>query len=249
MLEIDKLSVEIGGKPIVKKISFTVPRGTITSIIGESGSGKSMTAAAILGILPAGGKATGKIVFNGRNILDYSMKEITNMRKTQIFTIFQDAANSFNPSVKMKKQLYEFAGRRMGDTVPRFHMKMEKILTNISLSPEVMEQYPFQLSGGMLQRCMIACAFYVEPKLLIADEPTSAIDMLLQKEFIGLLKRLNKEKETTVLLVTHDLEIVAEAACHMVVMHKGEVVETGKAVALFASPKHPYTKRLLQTRF
>ena len=249
MLEIDRLSIEISGKPIVKQISFAVPSGTITSIIGESGSGKSMTAAAILGILPAGGKATGQIKFNGGNILDYSMKEMANMRKTKIFTIFQDAANSFNPSVRMKKQLYEFAGRRMGDSVPHFRLRMEKILAGIGLSPEVMNQYPFQLSGGMLQRCMIACAFYVEPKLLIADEPTSAIDMLLQKEFIGLLKRLNEEKKTTVLLITHDLDIAAEAAQNVVVMHKGEVVETGKAAALFESPEHPYTKRLLQTRF
>src|SRR5690606_23841813 len=125
----------------------------------ESGSGKSITAAAILGVLPDGGKTTGQIRFNGENVLDYSMKEMADMRKTQIFTILQDTANSFNPSVKMKKQLYEFAGRRMGDSVSRFRLKMENILADISLSPEVMDQYPFQLSGGMLQRCMIACAF------------------------------------------------------------------------------------------
>lgn len=249
MLEIDKLSVEIEGKSIVQEISFVVPNGVITSMIGESGSGKSMTAAAILGLLPCGGKTGGQIRINDENMLDYPAKKMADIRKTQIFTILQDTTNSFNPSIKMKKQLYELAGRRMGDSVPDFRLKIDKILADISLSQEVMDQYPFQLSGGMLQRCMIACAFYVEPKLLIADEPTSAIDMLLQKEFIGYLKRLNEEKETTVLLITHDLDIAAEAAQHIVVLYKGEVVETGETAALFESPRHPYTNKLLQTRF
>lgn len=131
----------------------------------------------------------------------------------------------------------------------QFLGKIGTILDSLGLSVEIMEQYPFELSGGMLQRCMIACALYVEPTLLIADEPTSALDMMLQKEFIGLLKRLNEEQGTTILLVTHDLDIVAEVAHEMIVMRQGEVVETGTVKTVFERPQHPYTKRLLESRF
>ncbi|MER2088710.1 MAG: ABC transporter ATP-binding protein [Sporosarcina sp.] len=249
MLKVDHLSIEIGGKQIVDKSSFFVPRGKITSIIGESGSGKSMTVSALLGILPSGAIATGKAVINGKNLITVSDKEMEEIRKTHLFTIFQDAANSFNPSVKMRHQLYEFSGRRTGDSSQQFQMKMKAILDELGLSAEIVEQYPFELSGGMLQRCMIACALYVEPDLLIADEPTSALDMVLQQEFIGLLKRLNEKQGTTILLITHDLDIVAEAAHEMIVMRQGKVVETGNVMKVFERPEHPYTRRLLDSRF
>lgn len=249
MLKVNELSIEINGKVIVDASSFIVPRGRITSIIGESGSGKSMTVSALLDILPAGSKATGQALFGNENLLDMSNKEMTTIRGSQIFTIFQDAANSFNPTVKMGKQLYEFSGRRIQDNVAEFQVKMDDILNELGLSKVIMEQYPFELSGGMLQRCMIACALYVEPILLIADEPTSALDTILQKEFIELLKELNKKHGTTMLLITHDLDIVAEVADEMVVMHKGKVVETGNVTKVFGRPENEYTKRLLESRF
>jgi ABC-type dipeptide/oligopeptide/nickel transport system ATPase component len=249
MLSVNQLSIEIDGKSIVQNSSFLVPRGKITSIIGESGSGKSMTVSALLGLLPPGAKATGQAVFNEKNLITVLNKEMDVIRKAHIFTIFQDAANSFNPSVKMRNQLYEFSGRRTGDSFEGFRVKMCNILNDLGLSLEVLEQYPFELSGGMLQRCMIACALYVEPDLLIADEPTSALDMVLQQEFIGLLKRLNEEQGTTILLITHDLDVVADVAHEMIVMRHGEVVETGDVGAVFERPEHPYTKRLLESRF
>ncbi|QUW20835.1 ABC transporter ATP-binding protein [Sporosarcina sp. Marseille-Q4063] len=249
MLKVNQLSIEINEKRIVDSSSFFVPRGRITSIIGESGSGKSMTVSALLDILPAGSNATGQALFANKNLLTLSDKEMSTIRGSQIFTIFQDAANSFNPSVKMGKQLYEFTGRRIQDGVTEFQAKMDDILNDLGLSKEIMEQYPFELSGGMLQRCMIACALYVEPELLIADEPTSALDTILQKEFIDLLKELNEKQGTTILLITHDLDIAAEVADEMVVMHKGKVVETGTVTELFERPKNAYTKRLLESRF
>ena len=249
MLEVLELSIEADNKSIVEQSSFSLPLGKITSIIGESGSGKSMTVAALLDILPPDGKVTGQALLNGVNLLDYSNKEIMAVRKSHIFTIFQDSANSFNPSVKMKRQLFELSGRKMNDTVSQFQTKMGSILTNLGLATAIMEQYPFELSGGMLQRCMIACAFYVKPNLLIADEPTSAIDVLLQKEFIELMRRLNVEHGTTILLITHDLDVVAEAAEEMVVMQNGKVVESGKVETLLERPQHSYTKRLLNSRF
>lgn len=249
MLSVTQLSIVIGQKKIVRNSSFSVPLGKITSIIGESGSGKSMTVSALLGILPSGAKATGQVTFNGKNLITVSDKEMTDIRKAHIFTIFQDAANSFNLSLKMQCQLYEFSGRRIGDSIQQFRLKMALILDELGLSAEILEQYPFELSGGMLQRCMIACALYVEPDLLIADEPTSALDMVLQQEFIGLLKRLNEERGTTILLITHDLDVVAEAAHEMVVMQQGEVVEMGNVETVFEQPEHLYTKRLLESRF
>lgn len=249
MIEVRDLSIKIQNQHITKHVDFTIRRGKITSLIGESGSGKSMTVSALLGLLPIDAKVSGYVMYEGRNILDASVQEMASLRRQDIFTIFQDASNSFNPSVKLGRQLYTFSGERVGDTLDVFNEKMHVILDQLGLAWEVVEQYPFQLSGGMLQRCMIACAFYVEPALLIADEPTSALDMVLQKEFIQLLIRLNEERGTTILLITHDLDIVAEAAHEMAVMQQGTIVETGTVETVFLNPHHAYTKRLLESRF
>ena len=249
MIEVRDLSIKIKDQHITKHVDFTIPRGKITSLIGESGSGKSMTVSALLGLLPIDAKVSGYVMYEDRNILDASVQEMASLRRQNIFTIFQDASNSFNPSVKLGRQLYAFSGERVGDTLDVFNEKMHVILDQLGLSWEVVEQYPFQLSGGMLQRCMIACAFYVEPAVLIADEPTSALDMVLQKEFIQLLIRLNEERATTILLVTHDLDIVAEAAHEMAVMQQGTIVETGTVETVFSNPLDAYTKRLLESRF
>ncbi|MFD1929658.1 ATP-binding cassette domain-containing protein [Sporosarcina siberiensis] len=249
MLNIDCLTVPIDGRCIIENSSFQVPEGKITSIIGESGSGKSMTVSAILGIMPPGAKVTGKVYFQGNDLIELPMNELMAIRKNSIFTVFQDATNSFNPTVKMEPQLYAFSGERKEDTLSHFRLKMERILQSLGLDVTILEQYPFELSGGMLQRCMNACALYVEPDLLIADEPTSSLDKVLQKEFIGLLKQLNEEKGTTVLLITHDLDIVVDAAHEVVVMYGGKVVETGSVTETITSPKHSYTKLLLASRF
>lgn len=249
MISVKDLSIRVQNKYITDHVEFTIPYGKIMSIIGESGSGKSMTVSAILGILPTNAKVCGEVWYEGKNLLDVSDQEMERVRKKDIFTIFQDASNSFNPSVKMGSQMYAFSGGRMGDSKEVYKPKMQSILNNLNLASEVLEQYPFELSGGMLQRCMIACAFYVEPALLIADEPTSALDMVLQKDFIQLLIQLNEERGTTILLITHDLDIVAEAAHEMAVMQQGQIVEAGSVEAVFAQPVHPYTKRLLASRF
>ncbi|PIC87058.1 peptide ABC transporter ATP-binding protein [Sporosarcina sp. P20a] len=249
MIEVRDLSIKIKDQHITKHVDFTIPRGKITSLIGESGSGKSMTVSALLGLLPIDAKVSGYVMYEGRNILDASVQEMASLRRQNIFTIFQDASNSFNPSVKLGRQLYAFSGGRVGDSIDTFNEKMHVILDQLGLAWEVVEQYPFQLSGGMLQRCMIACAFYVEPAVLIADEPTSALDMVLQKEFIQLLIRLNEERGTTILLITHDLDIVAEAAHEMAVMQQGTIVETGTVETVFSNPLDAYTKRLLESRF
>lgn len=248
MLDIKNLSVKIKGKTVVRNLTLSLPPGKITAFIGGSGSGKSMTVAALLNVLPAGSEVTGSAELNGRELLNIQDEKLASQHRQQVFTIFQDALNSFNPSLKMKKQLYQFSGKKMGDSFPVFKGRMGEILKNLELSTEIMEQYPFELSGGMLQRCMIACAVYVKASVLIADEPTSSIDMLMKKEFISLLKRLNQDG-TTVLLITHDLDIALEAADHLAVIHKGEVVETGELAVVIAQAQHAYTKKLLDSSF
>lgn len=248
MLEVKDLSISINGTPVVNQSSFFIPKGKVTAMIGESGSGKSMTVAAILGILPIGAHVYGEIRFRGKDLLEASKKDILALRRQEFFTIFQDPLNSYNPSVKIGRQLYAFSAGRIGDDEASFLKKMKEILRRLSLSEDILERYPFELSGGMLQRCMIACALYVEPTLLIADEPTSALDKVVQKEFLKWLRLLN-ENGTTVLIITHDLEVVAETADDMIVMRKGEVVETGPVADVFRKPVHEYTKRLLDSRF
>ncbi|MFC5601820.1 ATP-binding cassette domain-containing protein [Sporosarcina koreensis] len=248
MLEARDLSIDINGATVVKGSSFFIPKGKVTAMIGESGSGKSMTVAALLRILPAGALASGEIRFMGMNLLKATDEEMAALRKKEFFTIFQDASNSFNPSVRMDRQLYAFSAGRIGDDHEAFRKKMKEILGKLSLSADILDRYPFELSGGMLQRCMIACALYVEPALLIADEPTSALDKVVQKEFLKWLRLLN-ESGTTVLIITHDLDVVADAADEMIVMRKGEIVETGTVADVLERPAHEYTKRLLASRF
>lgn len=248
MLEAINLSIDIDGATVVNGSSFFIPKGKVTAMIGESGSGKSMTVAALLRMLPARAQATGEMRFMGADLLKATDEEMAVLRKKEFFTIFQDALNSFNPSVRMDRQLYAFSAGRVGDDHGTFRTKMKEILGKLSLSGDVLDRYPFELSGGMLQRCMIACALYVEPALLIADEPTSALDKVVQKDFLKWLRLLN-ESGTTVLIITHDLDIVADAADEMIVMRKGEIVETGAVADVLASPAHQYTKRLLDSRF
>lgn len=248
MLEVEDLSIEVNGATIVRGSSFFIPKGKITAMVGESGSGKSMTVAGLLRMLPAGSKTSGEILFKGKDLLEATNEEITTLRKEEFFTIFQDAMNSFNPSVKMDRQLYAFSAGRVGDDQECFRKKMKEILGRLSLSADILNRYPFELSGGMLQRCMIACALYVQPVLLIADEPTSALDKVVQKEFLKWLRLLN-ESGTTVLIITHDLDVVADVADELIIMRKGEIVETGGVSSVLAGPKHEYTKRLLESRF
>jgi ABC-type glutathione transport system ATPase component len=248
MLDVKDLSIVIDGTAILKGSSFFIPKGKITAMIGESGSGKSMTVAALLRMLPGGARVSGAIRYKDADLLEATTEEMGAIRKKEFFTIFQDAMNSFNPSVKMERQLYAFSAGRVGDDQEGFRKKMKGIFGRLSLSADIVDRYPFELSGGMLQRCMIACALYVKPALLIADEPTSALDRVVQKEFLKWLRLLN-ESGTTVLMITHDLDIATDVADEMIVMLKGEIVETGRVSDVLARPTHAYTKRLLESRF
>lgn len=248
MLELKQLSIVLDGVAVVQDSTFTLEDGKITALIGESGSGKSLTVASILRMLPKNARVKGEIVYKGTNLLAVADEDMTRLRRETIFTILQDASNSFNPNVKMGQQLFAFSAGRIGDDRKTFERKIAGILEKLRLSSAVLHHYPFELSGGMLQRCMIACALYVQPELLIADEPTSALDTIVQKEFLGWLRLLN-ESGTTVLLITHDLDSVVDVADTLVVMKQGRVVEHGSVNSVFMNPVHAYTKRLIGSRF
>lgn len=237
ILEIEQLSLSVDERQILENVSFSIKDDCITCLVGASGSGKSMTMAAVLGLLPVEAQINpeSKIHFYG----------------TTVFSIYQDAINSFNGSVKVGKQLYQMAKgyKRIGRL--EFDREITEIMKRLRFhKPEmVLQKYPFELSGGMLQRLMIACAIYVAPDLIIADEPTTALDVSIQKEIMREFRAIHHQLHTAILVVTHDFGVVAELADEVVVMHDGVVVEAGDVFEIFDHPKEAYTKSLLEASF
>ena len=234
----------------VNGISFDVNRGDTLGIVGESGCGKSVTALALLGILPRAGKVTsGTARFEGRDLLQLSDRDLRQIRGKDIAMVFQDPMTSLNPVLTIGRQLREAieahldigrreAERRVGDLLDRVGIPSAKLR---------LRDYPHQFSGGMRQRAMIAMALACEPKLLIADEPTTALDVTIQAQILDLLRDLVAERDTALILITHDLGVVAGMCERVNVMYAGTVVETASAEQLFARPRHPYTLGLLQS--
>ncbi|WP_153732064.1 ATP-binding cassette domain-containing protein [Sporosarcina obsidiansis] len=249
MLEIKELSIGLDEQHIVKHASFLIKHGKISTMIGESGSGKSLTLLAILGMLPKEMRVSGDILFGVRSLFGMSVEELHSFRRDEVFVILQDAFNSFNPSVRLGKQLFALSEGKRTIGYSTFLERMSPIFSRLHLSNDVCEKYPFELSGGMLQRCMIACALYKKPSLLIADEPTSGLDLYSQKAFIKTVVEMNREMGTTIFLITHDIDVVKELADEVIVMFQGAVVESGKSDILLNSPKHSYTKQLVNSSF
>lgn len=255
LLEVENLRVSYhsyaGEVQAVRGVSFTADEGGTLAVVGESGCGKSVTARSIMGLIqtpPGEIKADSHIWYKGKNILDYTEKEWRAYRGAESSIIFQDALAALNPTMKIGRQIAEnvllhgSAGRKQAWT------EAENMLGMVGI-PEPgkrMHQYPHQFSGGMRQRVMIAAALVCGPKIVIADEPTTALDVTIQADIIQLLKKLQSERNTTVLLITHDLGIVADMADKIIVMYAGEVVEEGTASDIFYHPGHPYTKALLK---
>jgi oligopeptide/dipeptide ABC transporter ATP-binding protein len=230
----------------VDGVGFTVNRGETRAIVGESGCGKSMTALSLLQLVPepAGYIDSGRILFEGRDLLDLTWEQMRTVRGREIGMIFQEPMTSLNPTFTIGFQLREAmtvhgvspadADRRAGD-----------LLERVGLNPtEARRQYPHELSGGMRQRVMIAIALANRPKLLIADEPTTALDVTVQAQILALLRELQRETDMAILLITHDLGIVAEVADRVSVLYAGQVVEEAATRDLFRSPRHPYTQGL-----
>jgi len=235
----------------VDGISFNLKRGETLGIVGESGSGKSVTNLSIIRLIPdpPGKIVSGEVIFDGQDLLLQSTETIRRIRGRRIAMIFQDPMTSLNPFLKISKQLMEMTQLHLGHTKDQAHEHAVKMLETVGI-PDARtraDSYPHEFSGGMRQRVMIAMALSCEPELLIADEPTTALDVTIQAQILELIKRLKQETGTSVILITHDLGVVAGMADHVLVMYAGKIFEQARTTELFSTPGNPYTKGLLRS--
>ncbi|MEH7275577.1 ABC transporter ATP-binding protein [Neobacillus vireti] len=236
--------------PSVDGVSFTIDKGETTAIVGESGCGKSVTSYSIMRLVDSPGKiAGGEIIFEGIDITKISEKEMRSIRGNDISMIFQEPLTSLNPVVKIGRQLDETLILHQKLTKKEAKQRSIEMLNKVGIprAEKIYGSYPHELSGGMRQRVMIAMALACNPKLLIADEPTTALDVTIQAQILKLMKALRDDFHTSILLITHDLGVVAEIADKVIVMYSGQVVEEADVFNLFDNPKHPYTKGLLNS--
>jgi oligopeptide/dipeptide ABC transporter ATP-binding protein len=254
LLEVKDLKVSFqNGKNIFTGISgvdFHVNTGEILSIVGESGSGKSITTLSLMGLLGKTGKADAESIrFDKEELKGKSEKELDKIRGSKMTMIFQDALTSLNPVFTIGNQMTEAILSHTKLTRKEASERAASLLTKVGLSDAValLKKYPHTLSGGMRQRVMIAMALACNPKLLIADEPTTALDVTIQAQIMDLLKSINKEFDMSIILITHDMGVVAETADRVLVMYAGEVVEEAFVKDLFSHPGHPYTRALLRS--
>ena len=252
LLDVRHLRVEFptrrGTLVALDDISFDIAPGEILGVVGESGAGKSLTGAAIIGLLdPPGRVAAGEIRFDGRRIDNLPYEEMRKVRGRSIGAIFQDPLTSLDPLYTIGRQLVETIQTHLPMNAVEARRRAVRLLeeTGIPAAEERLEQYPHQFSGGMRQRVVIALALAGEPKLIVADEPTTALDVSIQAQIISLLKRLCKEHGAAVMLVTHDMGVIAETCDRVAVMYAGRIVEIGPVAAVIHSPAHPYAAGLM----
>lgn len=254
VLEVRNLSVGFSSfgesVEIVKGVSFDVKRGETIGIVGESGCGKSITALSVMRLIKTPpGVITGEIRLGGRDLLKLSESEMRRVRGNDISMIFQEPMTSLNPVLTVGTQLTEVLRLHQGLRREQANEKSIAMLksVNIAMPEQRMNEYPHQLSGGMRQRVMIAMALSCNPKLLIADEPTTALDVTIQAQILDLMARLGRDTGTSIMLITHDLGVVSEVCSRALIFYCGKVVEEGTAEQLFSHPLHPYTKGLLDS--
>lgn len=235
----------------VDDVSFHINQGEILGVVGESGCGKSVTALSIMGLIPKppGKIVSGEILLNGEDLTIASEKRMREVRGNDVAMIFQEPMTSLNPVFTIGNQLVEAI--RLHQKVDKRKLRETAIdimkLVGLPRAEELINEYPHQLSGGMRQRVMIAMAMVCEPKLLIADEPTTALDVTIQAQILRLMKQLNKDYQTAIMLITHDLGVVAEICQRVVVIYAGKIVEEGDVNSIYKDPKHPYTIGLIKS--
>ncbi|WP_188068164.1 ABC transporter ATP-binding protein [Brevibacillus brevis] len=255
LLQVENLRVHFktyGGEvQAVRGVTFHVDRGETLAVVGESGCGKSVTAQAIMGLIPnpPGRIVDGQIRFDGKVITGMSKKELLSVRGAEIGMVFQDPMTALNPTMRVGAQIVEGFVRTQQVSKEEARKKAMEMLRLVGIpDPEKrVDQYPHEFSGGMRQRVVIAIALANNPKLVIADEPTTALDVTIQAQILDLLKELQEKQQLSIVMITHDLGVVAEIAHRAVVMYAGIVVETGKVEDIFANPKHPYTWGLMRS--
>ena len=254
LLDVKELSVHFGDEKApfkaVDRISYQINQGEVLGIVGESGSGKSVSSLAVMGLIDFPGRvsATG-LEFEGKDLLSLPPKEKRELVGADIAMIFQDPMTSLNPAYTVGFQIMEAIKTHQGGSKKERHKRTLELLRLVGIpDPESrIDVYPHQLSGGMSQRVMIAMAIACKPRLLIADEPTTALDVTIQAQIVDLLLELQQKECMSLILITHDLALVAEAAHRIIVMYAGQVVEEGRAEDIFREPKHPYTQALLRS--
>ncbi|MDX6456127.1 MAG: peptide/nickel transport system ATP-binding protein [Gaiellaceae bacterium] len=252
LLEVDDLrtyfKTRAGEVHAVDGVSFSVERGKTLGIVGESGCGKSVTALSIMGLLPPSGRiVSGSIRFEGREVTTMSQRELEDLRGRQIAMIFQDPMTSLNPTLTIGTQIMETMQRHLDFSRDEARKRAIELLEEVHIpnARQRLDDYPHRYSGGMRQRVMIAIALSCNPKLLIADEPTTALDVTVQAGILDLLEELREEHQMSMIIITHDMGVVAEAADDIAVMYAGQIVEQTSAEELFDHPEHPYTEALL----
>ncbi len=256
LLSIKKLNVTyntVAGKyKVIDNLNLDIEEGELISLVGESASGKSTLGQVISMMLPPVGKSEGDVLFNGQNLVNISEREATKLRGTSVFMIFQNPLNSLNPVKKVGNQLiealnirYERTGKSVSETEAR--NEVIEAMTSVRLpDPEkILNRYPHELSGGQVQRIVICMALLLQPKLLIADEPTTALDVTIQAQVVKLLKELNHKTKMSILFITHDVGLAYVLSDKMLVFYAGRVMEMGNTTDLVSNPKHPYTTGLL----
>jgi peptide/nickel transport system ATP-binding protein len=232
----------------VDGVNFSLREGETLGVVGESGCGKSITALSIMRLLSRPGRSVaGRIVFKGRNLLEISEEEMEDLRGNDIAMIFQEPMTSLNPVFRVGDQIDESIQRHLGLNEHDATERVVDLFKQVGIpSPERrIRDFPHQMSGGMRQRVMIAMALACKPRLLIADEPTTALDVTIQAQILELIKELKESENMAVIMITHDLGVIAEVADHVAVMYAGKVVEDAPVAEIYASPKHPYTQGLL----
>jgi peptide/nickel transport system ATP-binding protein len=252
LLEVDGLSVDIatprGTLHAVRDVSFHIEAGETLGLVGESGCGKSMTALALMGLLPpTAERRVRSLTFQGEDIAVLPRRQLARLRGNRMVMVFQEPMTALNPAYTIGDQLIEVHRRHLDSSRPAARGRAIELLERIGITGagERLRQYPHQLSGGLRQRVMIAMALMCAPSLLIADEPTTALDVTIQAQILRLLVDLQRELGIALLLITHDLSVVARVARRIAVMYAGEIVEAGSSAAVFTSPRHPYTRGLM----
>ena len=242
------ISLRDGNRPILRRVSLAVATGEVHGLVGESGAGKSTIAKAILGIIPSQVKVTdGRIGFEGRDLLSLSPKDLRAVLGRDIALVPQDPSTALNPSRRIDAQMTDGLRLKRGLSAKQARLRAHALLEEVQIRDpkRVLDSYPHQLSGGMRQRVLIAAAFALEPKLVIADEPTTALDVTVQKQILRLIRSLQERHGTSVLFVSHDLGVVAKICDRLTVLYMGKVMEQGSTADVLAAPRHSYTKALL----
>lgn len=255
VLEVKDLHISFdtyaGEVKAVRGVSFHLDKAEAIAIVGESGCGKSVTAQSIMKLIPMppGRYKSGQVIFNGQDITKFSDKQMEAVRGSEMGMIFQDPMTSLNPTMHIGKQIAEGLRKHQHLSKQQAHEKAIEMLKLVGIpNPERrVNQYPHEFSGGMRQRAMIAIALACKPKLLIADEPTTALDVTIQAQILDLMKELKNKLDTSIILITHDLGVVADMAERIIVMYAGKVVESGTVDEIFYNPMHPYTWGLLKS--